>query len=146
MVKLKSGEGDGEFKLIAENEIVDVRVGGVEPNEFTYKEELIKKLRWTFIVTDKASEFHGKEIWGDTSQAFVAHPNCRAYNWAAAIMGRQYGAGEEFDTDDLIGTPCRIMIMHKPDNKSGQIYMRAKEVFPASSATMANQGPKEAPY
>ena len=146
MVKLKTGDSASEFELIGENEIVNARVGGVEPNEFTYNGEEVKKLRWTFVIDEpEMAQHHGNNVWGDTSQAFVSHPNCKAYNWTAAITGRQYDSGEELDTDDLLGMPCRIMIMHKPDNKTGLVYMRAKEVFPPSKIA-ANQGPKEAPF
>lgn len=145
MVKLttKTG-GDSEFEMIRENDIVDVLVGGVEDNTFQYNGETVSKLRWTFTVNDNG-KFHGTDIWGDTSQSFVSHPNCKAYNWAAAITGRQYEGGEALDTDDLLGLPCRIMIMHKPDNKTGNMYMRAKEVF-APSDTPKDQTPEAAPF
>ena len=75
MVKLQTGES-GEFELIPEHEVVNVRVGGVERNEFRWNEEDVKKLRWTFVIDEPNNKFHGQNVWGDTSQAFVNHPNC----------------------------------------------------------------------
>ena len=129
-MKLKSGDPQ-ELDLIPENELVNVRLVNVEVHEFEYQGEKIQKLRWSFAVTD-AGNWQGKNIYGDTSTNFTAHPNCKAYNWAKALTGREYPPGEELETDDLLGLPARIIIAYKP-GKDGRNWMRAKEVLAASS-------------
>lgn len=156
MVKLKgtppsSGEG-GRPELIAQNDIVDARLANVEVRSFSFENretgvmEDVTKLRWDFVVLDEG-DWKGKTIFGDTSTNFTNHPNCKAFNWVASLTGRQYEEGEDLDTDDLLGLPCRIIIGHKPD-KGGNIWMRAKEVLPAraASATVVPQAPEEAPF
>ena len=147
MPTLKTGSGE-EFALIDENETVGVIVTGVEENNFTHNDEKVEKLRWTFDVTDQGP-WQGRSVNGDTTQVFTAHPNCKAYNWASAILGRSPEPGEEFDTDDLVGMSCRILIGHRTD-KQGRTWMKVKEVMgPRSGATAApapTTPPDEAPF
>ena len=147
MVKLKGGDAQ-EFELIPENDIVNVQLSDVELRTFTWQGDDVEKLKWTFIIKDPGP-WQGREIWGDTSTNFTAHPNCRAYNWVAAITGRQYGPSEEFDTDELVGMPCRVLVMHKKDTKvEGRKWMRVREVLPAQgiAASTAVVPPGEAPF
>lgn len=145
MVKLKKTD---ELNLIPENELVNVRVSNIEMREFTFDNEKVEKLRWEFVVVDPGP-WEGKNIFGDTSTNFTAHPNCKAYNWSTAITGKQFDVGEELDTDNLLGLPCRVIIMHKPD-REGRSWMRVREVLPARTGTEgigAGEGiPSEAPF
>lgn len=135
MVKIRSEAGGPEYALLEENDVVQARLAGVEEHSFTWDNETVDKFKWTFVITDpEAGDWDGKEIFGDTSQVFTAHPNCKAYSWVKAITGRAYEQGEELDTDDLLGMPCRVMITHK-DDKQGRTWMRVKEVLPAKAAT-----------
>ncbi len=140
-MKLTTGD-PAELDLIPEGEVVNVRLLSVEFNEFTFNNEEIKKLRWSFAVTD-AGSWQGKTITGDTSKNFTAHPNCKAYNWAVALTGKDYSTGDEIDFDDLAGLPARIIIQHKP-GKDGRLWMRAREVLKAS--VTEQQAPQEAPF
>ena len=143
-MKLTAGDPQ-ELDLIPEGEVVNVRLLSVEYNEFIYNGEQIQKLRWGFAVTDPGP-WQGKTITGDTSKNFTAHPNCKAYNWAIALTGKDYATGEEMDTEDLIGLPARIIIQHKP-GKDGRLWMRAREVLKAASgADATQQAPQEAPF
>jgi hypothetical protein len=144
VVKLK-GEApkpEGATRLIQPNEIVNVRLSAVERRDFQWEGEDRKRLRWEFMVTDEGP-WKGKMIWGETSTNYVAHPNCKAYNWAATFLGHQPDVSEGLDTDDLIGLPCRILIYHKTDGQ-GRTWMRAKEVLPPKAAPVL--GPQDAPF
>jgi hypothetical protein len=144
MVKLKSQESS-EFDMIPENEVVNVRLESVEPNDFTWEGKKVEKLRWTFAIIDQG-EWYGKQVRGDTSTSFTNHPNCRAYNWAVALAGRQYADGELFDSDDIIGMPGRVIIYHKPD-KRDRVWMEVKDVLPPSTLKPAAAlPPDEAPF
>jgi hypothetical protein len=128
MPVLTSGVSD----LIPAGEIVQAKLMDVEEREFTYKDELVQKLRWHFIVTEEGP-WQQKVITGETSRAFTPHPNCRAYQWAVNIVGHKFEEGESLDTGDLLGLPCKIVIEHRPD-KQGRTWMNVGEVFPNRQA------------
>ncbi len=141
MVKLKGSSPD-DFELIPEHDIVSARLQDVTMRTFTWDGEEVEKLKWTVVITDPGP-WQGKELFGDTSTNFTVHPNCKAYNWAKALTGKSYDNGEELDTDDLLGLPCRVMIGHKKD-KGGTTWMRVREVLPSRGA--ASQAPVENPF
>ena len=59
-----------------------------------------------------------------------------------AITGKQYESGEEMDTDDLIGMPCRVMICHRKDKKDpDRKWMQVREVLPARSGLSSQAAP-----
>lgn len=134
MPVLQGEEAAEGIELIPENDQVNVLLTKVEENNFVYNDEEVKKLRWYFTVTDEGP-WKGKDITGNTSQKFVAHPECKAYNWATAMTGRNYPAGSNLDTDELLMTKCRILIGHKA-SKSGRTFMEAKEVMAPRSDMM----------
>lgn len=130
MVKLKTQESSGEFELIPEGTIVPARLENVEAHSFDWNGEKINKLKWHFTITEQG-EWFGKTVQGSTSTAFTSHPNCKAYNWAVAIAGKQYKDGEELDTDDLLGMPSQIIIKHRDDSQ-GRTWMDVRDVVPAA--------------
>lgn len=123
---------------IPEGEVLDARLANVELHEFTYGGQNIQKLRWKFIVS--GGEWEGKEIQGQTSTNFVAHPGCKAYNWATAISGRTFEEGEELDTDELIGLPCRIITAQKT-GKDGRIWPDIRDVLPPRGGKPVSEPP-----
>lgn len=148
MVKLKGANPDpnasGRPELIPQNEVVNVVLGGVEMREFEWDGEKRQRLKWEFLVKDDGP-WQGKMIWGETSTNFVAHPNCKAYNWAAAMLGRQPDPEQGLDTDDLLGLPARILIHHHTDGKQ-RTWMRAKEVLPPRGGLGNMPQPQEPPF
>lgn len=125
MPTLKTGTSSSseDYDLIPADEVVAASLADVEmkTQTFTNKEtgepEDSTRLRWSFVVTE-AGPWQGRTVTGMTSDSFVAHPNCKAYNWASALLGgHQFAPEEVLDTDDLIGKPCRVIITHnkKPD-------------------------------
>lgn len=129
MVKLKT-QDTGDFDLIPEGTIVPARLENVEAHSFDYQGEKIHKLKWFFTIIEEG-EWFGKTVQGQTSTAFTSHPNCKAYNWAVAISGKQYQDGDELDTDDILGMPCQVIIKHRPDNQ-GRTWMEVRDVAPAA--------------
>lgn len=131
MPVLTSGDPAEGIELIPENDQVNVMLTKVEENNFVYNDEEIEKLKWYFTVMDDGP-WKGKDIIGDTSQKFVAHPECKAYNWATVISGRNFPGGTQLDTDELLMMRCRILIGHKT-SKGGRVFMNVKEVMPPRS-------------
>jgi hypothetical protein len=142
MVKLQASDATEVPDLIRAGDIIDARLSKVTMREFVWDGETVQKLKWDFVVVQEGP-WKGKTIFGDTSTTFKAHVNCKAYNWVTALTGKQYAEGEDMDTDDLIGLPARIMIMHKPD-KQERVWMRVKEVFPPAGAP--DMAPMDAPF
>ena len=145
MVKLKTVEPGKEFELIPEGEVVSAVLDTVKSDQYTWDGETVDKLNWWFTVTDEG-EFNGIKVRGSTSTAFTAHPNCKAYNWVAAITGKKYAEGEGLDTDDIVGMPARIIIKHRP-GKEGATWMDVRDVLPASASQKAKDVPADqAPF
>ena len=139
-MKLTSGE-PSDFELIPEGDAIGVRLLGVEQRNFEWEGQPVEKLRWSFAVTD-AGPWQGKTIYGETSTAFTAHPNCKAYNWVKVLTGREYEPGEDLDTDELLGLPALAVVRHKP-GKDGRKWMRVRELLRLNSSQPA---PSEAPF
>lgn len=145
MVKLKADESSGaDYELIPEGQVVPVRLENVEPHSFKVKDETVHKLNWFFTVVEQG-DWYGKTLRGQTSQVFVVHPNCKAYNWAVAISGKRYAEGEELDTDDILGMPCQVIIKHR-EGGDDRVWMDVRDVLPPSRsggapAPAADQSP-----
>ena len=121
-------------QLFEVNDQVNVVLAKVEENNFMYKEEEIEKWRWHFTVLDEGV-WQNETITGDTSTNFIAHPECKAYNWATAIAGHPFPVGYDFDSEELIGMRCRILIGHKPSKKSDMVFMTATAVMAPRAIT-----------
>lgn len=136
MPVLKAGDGS-EYDLIPENDQVNVMLEAVEENNFEWDGDKVEKLRWKFTVLDEGP-WQGKTLQGDTSINFTAHPSCKAYNWAVAITGHDFPPGTHFDTDEMVGMRCRVLIGHRT-TKQGRVFMKVKEVMPPRSSGVAAQ-------
>jgi len=127
-IKLVTEESSDEA-IYEVNDQVNVFLSKIEENNFEWQNEMIHKLRWYFTVTDEGP-WKGKDIQGDTSIAFKAHPECKAYNWATRIAGHEFAPGDEFDTDELTGMRCRILIGHRASKNSERVFMNVTDVMP----------------
>lgn len=119
---------DTDFTLIPEGEVVACAVANLEQVPSNYLDDDGKpkdQFQWDFVVTEDGP-YLGTKIRSWTTTNFVAHPNCKAYTWSKAIARRDFSAGEVFDTDDLIGKACRIVIGHSKDGK----WHRVENVLP----------------
>lgn len=148
MVRLKD-DGRAGYKLLAAGETPNARVVDVEENSFNDPQsgDLVDNLRWKFALDmPEDPELNGKEVWGNTSTVFTAHPNCKSFLWVTAIMGSQPDVTAGFDTDTLIGKRCRVLIEHRND-KQGRAWMKVKEVLPPSSrGTAVPPHPEDPPF
>lgn len=144
MVKLQD-QGRGDYKLLPENEVVMARLADVSENSFTDPKDggEVLNYRWKFTMEGMGPDFDGKDIDGQTSRIFSAHPSCKSYNWVTQLMGALPDVEAGIDTDMLIGKPCRILVGHRKD-KQGRIWMTVKEVLPPRGAAIVL--PEEAPF
>ncbi len=125
-----------DLEIYEVNDQVNVFLARIATNDFEHGGETIHKLRWYFTVTDEGP-WKGKDIQGDTSLNFKAHPGCKAYNWATAIAGHEYAPGVEFDTDELTGMRCRILIGHRAGKD--MTFMTVTDVMPPRATTPPQQ-------
>ncbi len=125
--------------LLTEGTLVNVLLQEIEPTEFDWEGETQLKLKWVFLFNDPevaGDYWNGKEIWGQTSRAFVNHTNCKAMNWAITLTSRAFKDGDKLNTDDLIGISAKAMIGHKTDGQ-GRTWMRVERLFPSVDAAPA---------
>lgn len=141
MVKLKTADS-ASFDPIPDSTILNAKLANIEEFSFTYidhddggKEKSADAYRWHFEVTE-AGAWNGWKLRGKTSTKFSNHEACRAMNWLVAIAGREFEIDEEFDSDDYIGYPCRIIVEESPDSQ-GRIWNNVVEVLPSPSSVSA---------
>ena len=96
---------------------------------------------WEFEVTEGA--YTGDRAWGETEDELNNLEEARGNShlvrpWAETLLGRQITIGEDFDTDQVVGLPCKFTVSHDEPRlkKDGGYYhgCPVDDVFPASSA------------
>ncbi len=74
------------------------------------EEERRRYYQWQFdIVNDE--EFAGRKLFVNVSDAFG--PKAKQRQFVESMIGRPLKAGEEFNTDDLIGGVYHVTVHHK---------------------------------
>lgn len=104
------------------------------------------KWEWTFVITTPG-EYNNIEIKGSTEPKITdANENdgflALARVYVEALLGRPIQLGEEIDTDDLLGLPCKLTARHEEPRprKKGDGYwynVAVDEVYPAGGAPAA---------
>jgi hypothetical protein len=93
---------------------------------------------WEFAIT--GGDYAGMKAWGETEDNLnnLEEPKGRAKlvrPWAETLLGRQIEIGENFDTDQVLGLPCKITVKHeepRPKKDGGFFYgCPVEDVFPA---------------
>lgn len=108
----------------------------VKERKFRDNPEPVKRLNWKFRI-ESDDDQDGRDIWGETSTRFVAHPDCRLKAWAEALLGIALPAGYRLDTDTLLDRPCRLVIGRREYEKDGETRSHnfVTEVHPARETT-----------
>ncbi len=127
-----------EFSVIPENALLNVQVAKCEIKPFTedfrkkYNVEDENEVSFEFVVID--GDFAKRRLWGSAKPYFDKSDNCRLRIWTQEIMGwDSVPDGYEFDTDDLTGLNCRILVKAYVGN-DGKPRNRVKEVLRAVKA------------
>lgn len=130
---------------VLEAEVVDVTVEDsffwVDDNDHSKGKK--QQVSFRFRVTD--GEYAGRNFWGNTPTYFDSSPNCRLRVWVEELLGAdELPVGFSFDTDMLVGAPCRIVLgLSKKGKNFVSDVMRAKESVTA--AAPASAGPELRP-
>ena len=96
---------------------------------------------WEFEITD--GDQRGLRAWGETESSLnnLEVPRGRAKlvrPWAETLLGRQIAIGEDFDTDSVLGLPCKFTVIHEEprQKKDGGFFYGCpvEDVFPSSAS------------
>lgn len=103
-----------EFKTIPDGEILEAEVSNCEHRETPFDDENNpgqKKWEVSFRFQVKDGEYAGRTVFGNTPVTFTNHPDCKLRVWVQELLGLDsLPGGFRFDTDTLIGLPCRIAV------------------------------------
>lgn len=106
-----------ERPVVPENTILDVVVEKCELRELNedfrqkFKIRDTHEVNFTFLV--EGGPYNDLKLWGSAKPYINDSDNCRLRIWAKEIMGVDElpdGFAENFDTDDLQGLRCRILV------------------------------------
>ena len=110
----------GEWELLPED-VYEAEVVSITDKPTKYGEAL----NWEFILLDEGVE--DRKAWGMTSKNLVPLDRCKLYAWAKTI-GIELQEGEDLDTDDILGRPCRVLTENY-EGTDGITRSRVKEVL-----------------
>lgn len=142
-------EGSGEEKsferiIIPEDTIVTAELLTCEQETKPYVDDNgqpVEKLVFGFKITDDRFKGAGR-VWGETSLYFQKNPPSKMYQWAQELLGQELPAGFNFNTDQVIGQTCRIVlgIREWTDKTSGEKQQRntVKDVIRSRTMETAN--------
>ena len=109
-----------KFELIPVDTILEAEVFNCERRETPFwidKEDHSKgkqeEISFRFKITE-LGEYNGRTLFGSTPIWFNTSPKCRLRLWTQEILGLdELTEGFEFDTDDLITMPVKVVVGHK---------------------------------
>lgn len=95
------------------------------------------KWTWEFFITD--GDHQGERAWGETPDRLTNREDNVVRQWAETLLGREIEMGEEFDTDIIIGLPCKITVRHeeprpRKDGQGSFYGCPVADVLPAEDA------------
>jgi hypothetical protein len=143
ILEAKKAEDRPEWVNLPDQSLVAAKLVGFEETEFQYRdketnqEETAERYTWFFEVTE-GGQFNGRRLRGQTSRLFTIHENCKAMNWAIALVGRNIEDGENINPEDLFGSPCRVVTEQSSEDSQGRVWDNVVDVLPAPSNTTAS--------
>ena len=103
---------------------------------------------WEYEITE--GEFTGQRAWGETEDELNNLEEPRGNSklvrpWAETLLNRALTVGEDFDTDQVVGLPCKFTVSHDEprQKKDGGFFYGCpvEDVFPAGPATSRGDVP-----
>lgn len=114
-----------EFTLIPDGEILDCEVVACEERETPFDDEKNpgqkqREVSFRFQVTDPG-EYNGRTLFGRTPTTFNTNENCKLRLWVQELLGMDVLPEKfRFNTDTLIGLPCRVAVGVRTSKPSPQ--------------------------
>lgn len=104
---------EGAWEPIPDNSILSAVTVSAAKTKMPFQDKDtgadVFKVKWTFQVTQDGP-FKGRKVEGQTSTAFVNHPECKMYQWAKSLLGSELPEGFVFKTDDVVGIECVLLV------------------------------------
>ena len=99
------------------SEDTEPRFAGSKPEYYQWSFEIVGKTKTVEIRANSSTSFGTKS---------------KAYGWACALLGRTIQPRETFDTDDLIGKPCKLTVKTEQGD-NGYERNRITDILPMAS-------------
>lgn len=114
----------------------------------TGQKKTFTKWEWVFEITE--GEYAGLKAYGETEDRLTTHADNKVRQWAEVLRDAPFEVGEGLNTDDLLGLPCVVTVIHgEPREKrdGGKFYpCPVDQVWPEGTApTFTNNGQDDAP-
>jgi hypothetical protein len=142
ILEATGADNDKVWVNLPDSSLVSAKFVSFEETEFTYTDKdtgqpaVAERWTWFFEVIEPG-EFNSRRLRGQTSRNFTVHENCKAMQWANALVDRQIEEGEKLDPETLYGTQCRIVTEQSAPDAQGRIWDNVVDVLPAPSRTTA---------
>jgi hypothetical protein len=137
-----------DFETIPDGEILTAEVVNVEERDSFYEDERNpgqkkKQISFRFAITEPG-EHAGRVVFGNTPTTFTNHADCKLRIWVQELLGEdELPVGFKFNTDALIGLPCRLAIGARErlgaDGKTKVSKNFVADVIRANPARLANE-------
>lgn len=116
------------------NVVVDKCEIKEKPEFLRFNEDDTHQVSFKFKVIDEG-EYHNRVIWDQVPPYFNDSDKCKLRLWTQAITGNdKMPDGYVFDTEDLVGLNCRI-VLKAFMKKDGTVGNGVKEILRAESTT-----------
>lgn len=135
---------EGAWTPIPDNSLLQAKVLGVAKTKMPFQDKDtgadVFKVKFSFQVTQDG-DFQNRKVEGQTSIAFVNHPECRLYQWVKALFGTDIPVDFTLDTDDLQELSCMILVEAKEkerrDGKGVWVNNNVIDVRPSENIPVA---------
>lgn len=115
--------------LIEEGEIFKAKLMDIKERRW---DDGGRSIEFRFRINSDGDPHDGTDVWGKTSDKFVAHPNCKLYSWSEALLGMKLPGGYNLDADDLLNRECQIIVGKREYTQNGEKKERnfVRDVMP----------------
>lgn len=118
-------EESTDYTLIPEGEVLAAEVTDCEVRETPFDDEKNpgvkqKEVSFRFQVTE-SGEYYGRTVFGRTPTTFSTNESCKLRQWVQELLGMDKLPEKfRFNTDTLIGLPCRVSVSQRTSKPSQQ--------------------------
>jgi hypothetical protein len=135
---LEETASDG-VEAIPDGDILTAEIANCEERDSLFDDDKNpgtkrREVSFRFRITEPG-EFYDRVVYGNTPTTFTTHSDCKLRMWVQEIMGvDDLAKGFRFNTETLLGLPCRVVIAQYP-KKAGGVGNRVQDVFRASTSS-----------
>lgn len=135
---------DAKYEIIPDGEIMSAIVDNCEQRPSPWLTEAngdpVQQVAFRFRITEEGP-FFDRVLFGDTPVTFTNHSDCKLRMWVQELLAEDtLPAGFRFNTDTLIGLPCRVVV-GEYTSKAGKQGNKAQDILRAklTSAPLASE-------